>query len=75
MNQEVGLNILIRAVQNAQKKGVYDLQESSLIYKAITVFLTNKPNEQDLINDFLKKTQIETKETNNNKHEDDSFVI
>ena len=39
MNQSEAIKILIKAVQVAQKKGVYSLDEAYLIHKAVLAFV------------------------------------
>jgi hypothetical protein len=44
---EVAINVLLEAVELAQKKGVYTFQESTIIFEQIK-FLTTPPAEEEV---------------------------
>lgn len=48
-NQSDAIRVLIKAVQIAQSKGVYNLEQASTIFKAISLFV--KSNEDKDLNE------------------------
>ncbi len=43
MNQNEALNVLVQAVNLAQSKGAYSLQEAAAITQAVSTFITTEP--------------------------------
>ena len=46
MEQNQALDVLVQAVNLAQKRGTYNLNEASIIAAAIAVFVKEKPTEE-----------------------------
>jgi len=60
MEKNQALNILVQAVNIAQKRGAYDLKEASAIAAAVSVFTIEQPietenNGEDVNNEELNK--------------------
>ena len=61
VNQADAIKILIRAVQVAQSKGVYNLNEAATIHRAVSAFINTEAlatetmatdgNQENLVND------------------------
>lgn len=44
LTQEKALNIMIQALQQAQKRGAFEFEEAEIILQAIRLFTTPAPN-------------------------------
>lgn len=53
--KEQALNLLIKAVEVAQAKGAYTLEEASLIASAVKVFTQPTVKEEDVVKEKSKK--------------------
>ena len=47
LSQTDAIKVLIRAVQVAQEKGAYTLQEAALVHQAVSKFIVTPPEETD----------------------------
>ena len=56
-NQQQALNVLVQAVQVAQKRGVYSLDEAGLISQAVAIFAP--PAEEPTQEDFSSEAEQE----------------
>ena len=67
LSQTDAIKVLIRAVQVAQEKGAYSLQEASLIHQAVSTFMINNDDQN---NDpvVIDETSKEKVINNTNKH-------
>ena len=64
MNQNDALSVLVQAVNLAQSKGAYSLQEAAVITQAVTAFT---PKEEAPAASAAEPAPTETKKTSNKK--------
>lgn len=57
MDQTNAIKVLIKAVQVAQQKGCYTLDEASVIHRACSCFINNNPDENSLNSGEQKSTE------------------
>jgi hypothetical protein len=62
MNQNEALNVLVQAVNVAQSKGAYSLQEAAVITEAVSTFIST-----DAVLPAATEEPAETKKTSNKK--------
>ena len=62
MNQNEALNVLVQAVNLAQSKGAYSLQEAAAITQAVSTFIST-----DTVAPPADEQPAETKKTSNKK--------